>query len=154
AHPEMIAAYARIKKACAETNRDFGRLDGRKVRAIVEACDEILSGKHREQFVVDVYQSGAGTSFHMNVNAAIAGRAAEIVGSSRDDRKAVNPNDDVNLGQSTNDTFPTALHMAAIAVGRALAGEVEALAGSFERKGREFAGIVKSGRTHLMDAVP
>ena len=154
AHPEMIVAYARIKKACAETNHDFGRLDGRKVGAIVEACDEILAGKHREQFVVDVYQAGAGTSFHMNVNEVIAGRAAEILGSSRGDRAAVNPNDDVNLGQSTNDTFPTALHMAAIAVGRTLVAEVAALASSFERKGREFAGIVKSGRTHLMDAVP
>ena len=154
AHPEMIVAYARIKKACAETNHDFGRLDGRKLRAIGEACDEILAGKHREQFVVDVYQAGAGTSFHMNVNEVIAGRAAEILGSSRGDRAAINPNDDVNLGQSTNDTFPTALHMAAIAVGRSLAAEIAALARSFERKGREFAGIVKSGRTHLMDAVP
>ncbi len=150
----MIVAYARIKKSCAETNHGFGRLDARKARAIVEACDEILAGKHRGQFVVDVYQAGAGTSFHMNVNEVIAGRAAEILGSSRGDRAAVNPNDDVNLGQSTNDTFPTALHMAAIAVGRTLAAEIAALVTSFERKGREFAGIVKSGRTHLMDAVP
>jgi aspartate ammonia-lyase len=154
AHPEMIRAYARIKKACAETNLEMGRLPGDKVRAIVQACDEVLAGKHLEQFVVDVYQAGAGTSFHMNVNEVVAGRAAELVGSSRGDRKAVNPNDDVNLGQSTNDTFPTALHMAAIAVGRVLAAEVGKLAASFERKGKEFDGIVKSGRTHLMDAVP
>ena len=154
AHPEMIRAYARIKRACAEINGGLGRLDARKVSAIVQACDEVLAGKHLDQFVVDVYQAGAGTSFHMNVNEVLAGRAAEILGADRGDRKAVNPNDDVNLGQSTNDTFPTALHMAAIAVGRPLAAEVGKLAASFERKGREFAGIVKSGRTHLMDAVP
>jgi len=154
AHPEMIRAYARIKKACAESNGEQGRLDARKVAAIVQACDEVLAGRHGEQFVVDVYQAGAGTSFHMNVNEMLAGRAAEILGASRGDRAAVNPNDDVNLGQSTNDTFPTALHMAAIAVGRMLAKEVGRVAESFERKGREFASILKSGRTHLMDAVP
>jgi aspartate ammonia-lyase len=154
AHPEMIRAYARIKKACAETNGELGRLDARKVAAIAQACDEVLAGRHGEQFVVDVYQAGAGTSFHMNVNEMLAGRAAEILGASRGDRAAVNPNDDVNLGQSTNDTFPAALHMAAIAVGRTLAEEVGRVADSFERKGREFASIIKSGRTHLMDAVP
>ena len=154
AHPEVIQAYARIKKACARTNEGLGRLDARKASAIVEACDEILEGKHREQFVVDVFQAGAGTSFHMNVNEVIAGRAAEILGASRGDRTAVNPNDDVNLGQSTNDTFPTALHMAAIAVGRSLSAEIGRLVDSFARKAREFAPIVKSGRTHLMDAVP
>jgi aspartate ammonia-lyase len=154
AHPEVIIAYARIKRACAETNREVSGLDSRKTDAIVSACDEILAGKHREQFVVDVYQAGAGTSFHMNVNEVVAGRAAEILGSSRGDRTAVSPNDDVNLGQSTNDTFPTALHLAAIAVGRALSAEIRRLAESFARKGTEFASIVKSGRTHLMDAVP
>jgi aspartate ammonia-lyase len=154
AHPEMVRAYARIKKACAETNGEMGRLDARKVSAIAAACDEVLAGKHQEQFVVDVYQAGAGTSFHMNINEVLAGRAAEILGASRGDRQAVNPNDDVNLGQSTNDTFPTALNMAALAVGRVLAAEIGRLAESFGRKGKEFAGIVKSGRTHLMDAVP
>ena len=154
AHPEMVRAYARIKKACAEVNADLGRLEPRKAAAIGQACDEVLVGRHAEQFVVDVYQAGAGTSFHMNVNEVLAGRAAEILGASRGDRAAVNPNDDVNLGQSTNDTFPTALNMAAIAVGRLLAPEVEALAESFRRKAREFAGVVKSARTHLMDAVP
>jgi aspartate ammonia-lyase len=154
AHPEVIRAYARMKRACAETNREFGRLDEKKTGAIVAACDEILAGRHVEQFVVDVYQAGAGTSFHMNVNEVIAGLAAEILGSSRGDRAAVNPNDDVNLGQSTNDTFPTALHMAAIAVGRVLSLEIGRLVDSFQRKGEEFSGTVKSGRTHLMDAVP
>ncbi|MGH9368345.1 MAG: lyase family protein, partial [Thermoanaerobaculia bacterium] len=154
AHPELVRAYARIKKACARVNGELQRLPGEKVRAIEQACDEILEGRHAEQFVVDVYQAGAGTSFHMNVNEVIAGRAAEILGHPRGDRSAVNPNDDVNLGQSTNDTFPTALHLAAIAVGRPLVEEVGRLAASFARKGEQFAGIVKSGRTHLMDAVP
>ena len=154
AHPEMILAYARIKRACAETNREMGRLTDEKARAIVAACDEVLAGKLHDQFVVDVYQAGAGTSFHMNVNEVLAGRAAEILGKPRADRQAVNPNDDVNLGQSTNDTFPTALHMAAVAVGRRLSSEIGLLAASFVRKGAEFDGIVKSGRTHLMDAVP
>jgi aspartate ammonia-lyase len=154
AHPEMIRAYARIKKACAETNLEMGRLDSALVRAIVQACDEVLSGKHHDQFVVDVYQAGAGVSFHMNVNETIAGRASEILGKPRGDRSAVHPNDHVNLGQSTNDTFPTALHLAALAVGRKLSLEVGLLADSFVRKGEEFRGVVKSGRTHLMDAVP
>jgi len=154
AHPEMVRAYARIKRACAEANREQGRLDGKKADAIVAACDEILSGKLADQFVVDVYQAGAGTSFHMNVNEVVAGRAAEILGTARGDRSAVNPNDDVNLGQSTNDTFPTALHMAALAVGRRLSEEIGRLADSFAAKGKEFEGVLKSGRTHLMDAVP
>ncbi|MCA1582490.1 MAG: aspartate ammonia-lyase [Acidobacteria bacterium] len=153
-HPEMVRAYTRIKKACAETNLEFGRLTAEKARAIGAACDDVLAGGLADQFVVDVYQAGAGTSFHMNVNEVLAGRAAEILGKPRGDRAAVNPNDDVNLGQSTNDTFPTALHMAAVAVGRLLAAEVARAADALERKGVEFAGILKSGRTHLMDAVP
>ena len=138
----MILAYARIKRACAETNRELGRLPEDKARAIAAACDEILAGRHHEQFVVDVYQAGAGTSFHMNVNEVLSGRAAEILGKPRGDRLAVHPNDDVNLGQSTNDTYPTALHMAVVAVGRRLSAEVGLLAESFARKGSEFSGIV------------
>jgi len=115
APPELVTATILTKRAAAEANRALGRLEPRIAQAIIRAADEILAGKFRDQFVVDVYQAGAGTSFHMNVNEVIAGRAAEIAGFTRGDRKAVNPNDDVNLGQSTNDTFPTALHMAAIA---------------------------------------
>jgi len=154
AHPEVIRSYARIKKSCARANADLGRLPAEKAAAIVQACDEVLAGRHADQFVVDVYQAGAGVSFHMNVNEVLAGRAAEILGKGRGDRSAVHPNDEVNLGQSTNDTFPTALHLSALAVGRALVREVALLTASFERKGEEFAGILKSGRTHLMDAVP
>lgn len=154
AHPEMILAYARIKRACAVTNRELDRLPAARADAIIAACDRVLAGEHAGQFVVDVYQAGAGTSFHMNVNEVIAGLAAEILGRPRDDRQAVNPNDDVNLGQSTNDTFPTALHLAVLALGRPLSSEIGRLAHSFAAKGDEFAGVVKSGRTHLMDAVP
>jgi aspartate ammonia-lyase len=154
AHPEMILAYARIKLACAETNRELGRLPGEIADAIARACREVLAGQHHDQFVVDVYQAGAGVSFHMNVNEVLSGRAAEILGRPRGDRKAVHPNDHVNLGQSTNDTFPTALHLAAMAVGRRLVDEIDLLVESFARKGKEFAGVIKSGRTHLMDAVP
>ncbi|HEY6066563.1 MAG TPA: aspartate ammonia-lyase [Thermoanaerobaculia bacterium] len=154
AHPELIRAYARIKRACAETNLEMGRLPADKVRAIVQACDEVLDGRHHDQFVVDVYQAGAGVSFHMNVNETIAGRAAEILGKARGDRSAVHPNDHVNLGQSTNDTFPTALHLSALAVGRKLSEEIGRLVDSVARKSEEFRDVVKSGRTHLMDAVP
>lgn len=154
AHPEMVRAYARIKKACALANREFGRLPPKKADAIARACDEILQGRLADQFVVDVYQAGAGTSFHMNVNEVVAGRAAEILGRPREDRQAVNPNDDVNLGQSTNDTFPTALNLAALALGRKLSREIGSLAVSLAAKGKEFEHVVKSGRTHLMDAVP
>ncbi|MFN2387311.1 MAG: aspartate ammonia-lyase [Thermoanaerobaculia bacterium] len=154
AHPEMILAYARIKLACAEANREAGRLPPPIADAIVQSCREVLEGRHHDQFVVDVYQAGAGVSFHMNVNEVLSGRAAEILGRPRGDRSAVHPNDHVNLGQSTNDTFPTALHLAAMAVGRRLVEEVDRLVESFARKGREFAGVIKSGRTHLMDAVP
>jgi aspartate ammonia-lyase len=154
AHPELVFAYARIKKACARTNLEFDRLDAAKAGAIEKACDEILEGALADQFVVDVYQAGAGTSFHMNVNEVIAGRAAETLGRKRFDREAVNPNDDVNLGQSTNDTFPTALHMAVLELGRRLSEELLSLSESFLRKGEEFASVLKSGRTHLMDAVP
>src|SRR6202521_2626115 len=154
AHPEMVRAYVRIKKACAQTNAEFGRLPPEKLHAIVTACDEVLAGKHGDQFVVDVYQAGAGTSFHMNVNEVLAGRASEILGKPRGDRSAVNPNDDVNLGQSTNDTFPTALHMAAVAVGRPLAAVDGRLAEAIAKKGAEFAQVLKSGVSYLMDAVP
>ena len=153
-HREMVRAYARIKKACAIVNRDFGRLPAEKAAAIVAACDDVEAGRYADQFVVDIYQAGAGTSLHMNVNDVLAGLAAERLGRPKSDRAAVNPNDDVNLGQSTNDTFPTALHLAALATGRPLSEELVRLAESFARKGAEFAGVVKSGRTHLMDAVP
>ncbi len=155
AHPSMVRATAMIKKAAAGANRDLGLLDGRLAGAIVQACDEVIRGGLADQFPVDVFQMGAGTSFHMNVNEVIAGRAAEILGGRRSDRGLVHPNDHLNLGQSTNDVFPTAMRLACRST---LDGHLlPVLAGleeTLRKKGKEFARLVKSGRTHLQDAAP
>ncbi len=155
AWPALVEAIVTVKKAAALANRDLGRLPGDKADAIVRAADEVLAGRHRDQFVVDVYQAGAGTSFNMNANEVLANRANELLGAPRGDYKAgVHPNDDVNMAQSTNDVFPTAMRLAGLALAGPLKAEVERLAQAFEAKGREFDGILKSGRTHLQDAVP
>jgi aspartate ammonia-lyase len=154
AHPTMVRATILVKKAAAITNRDTGRLDAHIANAIIAAADEILAGQWRDQFVVDVYQAGAGTSHNMNANEVLANRAIEILGSKRGDYKLVHPNDHVNMAQSTNDTFPTSMRVATVlALNEALPALV-ALAAAFEAKGVEFDGIVKSGRTHLQDATP
>jgi len=151
----MVRATAMIKKAAAGANRDLGLLDGRLAGAIVQACDEVIQGGLADQFPVDVFQMGAGTSFHMNVNEVIAGRAAEILGGRRSDRGLVHPNDHVNLGQSTNDVFPTAMRLACrSALDGHLLPELAGLEGTLRNKGKEFERIVKSGRTHLQDAAP
>lgn len=155
AHPYFVKAYLLIKKACALANRESRVLDARKARAIVRACDEALQGKFQDQFVVDVFQMGAGTSFHMNVNEVLANRANELLGGRKGSYRPVHPNDHVNMSQSTNDTFPTAMRLAgALLVRHHLHPELEALAAAFARKAREFDGILKSARTHLQDAVP
>jgi len=153
-HPRFIDAYMYQKKASALANIECGALDGAKGKAIVAACDEILAGKLRDQFVVDVFHSGAGVSQHMNVNEVLANRAAEILGGRRGEYTLVHPNDHVNFGQSTNDTYPTAMRMAALLVLRDLDPVLLALEKSLDAKGKEFDGILKSGRTHLQDAVP
>lgn len=153
-HPRMIDAYVMLKKACAQTNGELGLLDGSMAAAIVQAADEILSGKMRDQFPVDVFHMGAGTSFNMNVNEVLANRAEEILGGNKGEYKLVNPNDHVNYGQSTNDTFPTAMRVMARLMLEPVLRQVDLLADSFEKKGKEFDGVLKSGRTHLQDAVP
>jgi aspartate ammonia-lyase len=155
AHPEMIKAMALIKRAAALSNRRLGRLDEPKAAAIVRACDEVIDGKWADQFVVDVFQMGAGTSFHMNMNEVIANRAAEILRGRRGDYGIIHPNDHVNLGQSTNDVYPTSMRLAA-AVGLRdhLLPELKWMEGALSAKAREFAHVVKSGRTHLQDAAP
>ena len=154
-HPVFIDVYAAIKKAAAIANAALGQLDEPRKKAITAACDEILSGKLRDQFVVDVYQMGAGTSIHMNVNEVIANRANELMGGAKGTYDKVNPNDHVNMGQSTNDTFPTALRLsAALMENKFLHAPLDALAKSFETKAKEFDKVLKSGRTHLQDAVP
>jgi aspartate ammonia-lyase len=153
-HIEMVRAVTRIKIAAARANMDLGVLDSKKGKAIVAAADEILAGRHDDQFVVDAYQAGAGTSFHMNVNEVLANRACELLGGARGDHALVSPNDHVNMAQSTNDVIPTAMRLAAYALSGPVLAEMESLARAFAAKSQAFSKILKSGRTHLQDAVP
>jgi len=154
AHPDLIAATILVKRAAAEANAALGRLDGAVARAIVSAADEILAGKLRDEFVVDVYQAGAGTSHNMNANEVLANRAAEILGEPRGVYTRVHPNDHVNMGQSTNDVFPTATRLALLLGAGPLVAAAQALVDSLASKADAFADILKTGRTHLQDAVP
>jgi fumarate hydratase class II len=151
----FIRAQAIIKRACAQANAELSELDEKIAQAIIQATDEILSGKLLDQFVVDVYQAGAGTSQNMNANEVIANRAIELLKGKRGDYKLVHPNDHVNRGQSTNDTIPTAIHISAFEeITHRLLPALAALQGALKVKAKEFDGILKSGRTHLQDAVP
>ncbi len=176
AHPAFLWATLAVKKAAARVNRDLGEFKARKERdpnafrgrepdaipnAIIQAACEIMrdlmensGAKYGRQFVVDVYQAGAGTSHNMNVNEVLANRAIEILGGERGDRELVDPNDHVNMGQSTNDVIPTAMRLAALRLLQDLIPALDALAEAFAAKGREFHAVLKSGRTHLQDAVP
>ena len=153
-HPKMIDAYIMLKKAAAEVNTELGLLDAKVGGAIVAAADEILNGQLRDQFPVDVFHMGAGTSFNMNCNEVLANRAEELLGGKLGEYKIVKPNDHPNYGQSTNDTFPTAMRVMARTMLSDLLVAVDGLADALHAKGREFDGILKSGRTHLQDAVP
>ena len=150
----FVDAVVRIKRAAALTHRDTGRLEARLADAIVKAADEVLAGEHRDQFVVDVYQAGAGTSHNMNVNEVLANRANELLGAARGAYAPVHPNDHVNMAQSTNDVIPTAIRLAALAELAPFAAAVHALSGTLAKKAEAFDHIVKAGRTHLQDAMP
>jgi len=150
----FVDAVIWIKRAAAATHRETGRLDAKLADAIARAADEVLAGQHRDQFVVDVYQAGAGTSHNMNCNEVLANRANELLGGKRGDYKPVHPNDHVNMAQSTNDVIPTAIRLAGLARLGPLVAALDGLAAALEAKGRAFDGIVKSGRTHLQDATP
>ena len=150
----LVTATILIKKAAAIANAALKRLDPRVGTAITEAADEVLAGGLRDQFVVDVYQAGAGTSHNMNANEVLANRAEERLGGHRGEYRLVHPNDHVNMSQSTNDVFPTATRLALLLEHRGLVEAARALAAAFETKASAFAGIVKVGRTHLQDAVP
>jgi aspartate ammonia-lyase len=150
----MIDAYVMLKKACAVANKELGLLDAERADAIIKAADEVLSGQFRDQFPVDVFHMGAGTSFNMNTNEVLANRAEEILGGNKGEYSKVNPNDHVNYGQSTNDTFPTAMRVMSRIMLQPLIDQVDLLEKSFAAKGNEFDHILKSGRTHLQDAVP
>jgi aspartate ammonia-lyase len=150
----LVTATVLVKQACARANMSLGRLDSAIAEAIVQAADEILSGRLRDQFVVDVYQAGAGTSHNMNANEVLANRAAEILGEPKGTYTRVHPNDHVNMGQSTNDVFPTSTRLAILLVLPGVLGSATALADALDAKATEFAQVLKTGRTHLQDAVP
>src|SRR5688572_8394548 len=150
----FVDATVRIKRAAAITHRETGRLEARLADAIVQAADEVLAGEHREHFVVDPYQAGAGTSHNMNVNEVLANRANEILGAKRGEYAPVHPNDHVNMAQSTNDTIPTNIRLSVLAELPGLVQAFELLRDRLAEKGRQFDHIVKAGRTHLQDAMP
>src|SRR5215217_3355757 len=137
-YPQLVTATVQIKKAAARVNSALGALDQRIARAIEAAADEVLSGKLRDQFVVDPFQAGAGTSHNMNANEVLANRAIELLGGRKGDYSIVHPNDHVNMGQSTNDVFPTAMRLAALEVVKDLLTALEHLASSFRAKAQEF----------------
>src|SRR3989449_3995938 len=152
---EMIRAFGVLKKACALVNHDLGKLSGDKLKLIVQACDEVIEGKLDEHFPLRVWQTGSGTQTNMNANEVISNRAIEISGGVMGSKKPVHPNDDVNMSQSSNDTFPAAMHIAAARmVVEKLLPAVRRLRDALDAKAKEFDDIVKIGRTHLQDAVP
>jgi fumarate hydratase class II len=153
--PELIRAFGILKKAAALVNQDLGKLPGEKTKLIAQAADEVISGQLNEHFPLRVWQTGSGTQTNMNVNEVIGNRAIEIAGGTMGSKKPIHPNDDVNMSQSSNDTFPTAMHIAAATeTARRLIPAVKKLRDALDAKSKEFAGIVKIGRTHLQDATP
>ena len=152
--PEIIRAMAILKKAAALVNHDLGKLDAEKTKLITQAADEVVAGKLAEHFPLRVWQTGSGTQTNMNVNEVISNRAIEIAGGEMGSKKPVHPNDHVNMSQSSNDTFPTAMHMAAAEAMVDLLPAVEQLRDALDHKAQEWANIVKVGRTHLQDATP
>ena len=150
----FVDAVVWIKKAAALTHKETGRLAAKLADAIVRAADEIEQGEHRDQFVVDPYQAGAGTSHNMNANEVLANRANELLGGKRGAYQPIHPNDHVNMAQSTNDVIPTAIRLGALSLLPGLLAGLDRLAAAFLAKGKAFDGVLKSGRTHLQDATP
>ncbi|MDQ3836320.1 MAG: aspartate ammonia-lyase [Thermoproteota archaeon] len=154
AHVNLVRAYVMIKRSATLANRELQVLARDKAEAIIKACDEILAGNLIDEFVVETINSGAGTAFNMNTNEVIANRALEILGKTKGEYDIISPNDHVNMSQSSNDTFPTAMHIAVLFNMIETIASLDKLIDSLKRKGGEFAGIIKIGRTHLMDAIP
>src|SRR5438046_2194914 len=153
--PEMIRAFGILKKACALVNQDLGKLPADKAKLIVQAADEVIAGKLNDQFPLRIWQTGSGTQTNMNVNEVISNRAIELAGGEPGSKIPIHPNDHVNMSQSSNDTFPTAMNIAAVEeVTNRLVPSVSALRDALARRVEDFADIVKIGRTHLQDAVP
>jgi len=153
--PELIRAFAILKKACALVNHDLGKLSAEKSKLIAQAADEVIVGKLADQFPLRIWQTGSGTQTNMNVNEVISNRAIEIAGGVMGSKKPIHPNDDVNMSQSSNDTFPTAMHIAAAdRVKNTLIPAIKRVHDAIAAKAKEFQDVVKIGRTHLQDAVP
>ena len=153
-HPYLIMAYVMIKRSAALANMSTSILDNKRGNVIVKACDQILSGKHLDQFVVDAINSGAGTAFNMNTNEVIANIALEIIGKKKGNYEVIHPNDHVNMSQSSNDTFPTAMHVAILFNVKQVLPILDELIKTIIKKAKEFSNYQKIGRTHLMDALP
>jgi fumarate hydratase class II len=152
---EIVLALASVKAACARVNRDLGRMTGDKAAAIIVAAEEVLAGRHGQEFPLSVWQTGSGTQSNMNLNEVLANRASELLGGERGEHRCVHANDDVNLGQSSNDVFPTAMHLAAgLGITRAVLPALARLRDTLAEKSAAFTDIVKIGRTHLQDATP
>ena len=154
AHICLIKAFVMVKRSAALANKSLGLLDGEIADAIIRSCDEILDGKFIDQFVLDSVNSGAGTAFNMNCNEVIANRSLENLGKQKGEYEIISPNDHVNMSQSSNDTFPTAMHIAILLNSAELLSAIELVINTFSKKAEEFKDIVKIGRTHLMDALP
>jgi aspartate ammonia-lyase len=154
AHPNLVRAFVMIKRSAALANKELGALDAQKADAIVRACDEVLAGRLRDQFVVEAINSGAGTAFNMNTNEVIANLALELMGRRKGEYETISPNDHVNMSQSSNDTFPTAMHVAILLNAEEADAAVSVLVKSLRKKAQEFQDAIKIGRTHLMDAIP
>src|SRR5215510_8165062 len=154
AHPTLIRAFGMVKRAAAEANKTLGLVDDKRADAITQASQEVIDGKWDGEFVVDVFQAGAGVSFHMNTNEVIANRAIEVLGGTLGEYSKIHPNDHVNYGQSTNDVFPSGMRLATLLELENLYPVLDSLVAALEKKGKEFHDILKSGRTHMQDAVP
>src|SRR6202165_4801221 len=152
--PELIRAFGILKKACALVNQDLGKLPADKAKIIVQAADEVIAGKLNDQFPLRIWQTGSGTQTNMNVNEVISNRAIEIAGGVLGSKKPIHPNDDVNMSQSSNDTFPTAMHIAAAERMNELIPRIGEVKSAIDAKAAEFKDVVKIGRTHLQDATP
>ncbi len=153
--PELIQALARVKRACAIVNSELGLLEERKARAIVAAAEEVIAGQHDQEFPLAVWQTGSGTQTNMNLNEVLANRGSELIGGERGDQRLLHPNDDVNKGQSSNDVFPTAMHVASVsALNGKLVPALQMLRDTLSAKSKAFDDIIKIGRTHLQDATP
>ncbi|KAA9332633.1 aspartate ammonia-lyase [Adhaeribacter soli] len=153
-YPDYVRAYAMVKLAAARANADVGRLSKEKLAAIEKACQAVIDGKYHEHFLVDLYQGGAGTSANMNANEVLANIALEMMGKKKGEYQFIEPHDDLNMGQSTNDVYPTTLHVAMLLHNDKVVKEAKALSASFHKKGDEFKNLLKLGRTEGQDAVP